>query len=204
DAKPKPKTAAAYQTSINEDLDVVTREEWGAREHIPHNPGVHNYEEYQGDLSDALHSIAIHHSGNSNKHEMSEVQDHHMDSPDYDLADVGYHYGINLKGEIVEGRPIGVKGSHISKGNTGVIGIVFLADLNEQWWDFDDAMSKKMEATLLSLIRTLQGNFKKIQFLGGHQEYNEGRSCPGNIPMAKMEGWRSAVGLKKPKLVTHK
>jgi hypothetical protein len=59
-----------------------------------------------------------------------------------------------------------------------------------------------MEQSLLRLIRYLKAKFPKIQTLGGHGEFAAGlgdeRDCPGDMTMAKMNGWRAATGLVKP------
>lgn len=76
--------------------------------------------------------IAIHHAGNSfsctadGMDEMRRVEAidlHHF-------GQVSYHYAIDCQGVIYEALDIRYKGSHIHRGNTGVIGIVLLADLS--------------------------------------------------------------------------
>lgn len=194
----KPELQALFDNNIS----VTSREGWGAQAPDTEKD---DYTPYTQPLEEVLHSIAIHHSGNSNKHTMNEVEDEHRDPEgEYKLGDVGYHFGIGLDGEIFEGRPIDVKGSHISKGNTGVVGIVMLADLESGYPgilpDFDDdVLEAKMEASMLQLVHHLVGKYPGITHLGGHQEFNSGRSCPGDISMEKMEGWRASTGLTKPK-----
>ncbi|MGK7908797.1 MAG: DUF4157 domain-containing protein [Synechococcus sp.] len=174
---------------------IIDREIWGARPPIVNDPD-RSYEPYTGNLEDIYDSIAIHHAGNEGYRTIDEVQDFHID--DRDMADIGYHFGIDRWGGISEGRDISVKGAHIAAGNTGKIGIVLLADLDEQWYDADDEITNDMEASLLQLIHYLIGRFPNISFLGGHKEYNTSRSCPGNLGMARMSHWRSQTGLSAP------
>jgi N-acetylmuramoyl-L-alanine amidase len=187
-------------------VDIISRSKWKARDPIL-NDSSRSYERYTGKLEDILYGIVVHHSGNSNLHTMKEVQDLHIDKKG--AADIRYHYGIDLQGRIFEGRPIDVKGAHVDGANTGKIGIVLLADLDEQWINFDefwidfndDDLTPQMESALLKLIGHLNSQYPKIEFLGGHRECAlDHRSCPGNLPMAKMDGWRSSTGLKKPYL----
>lgn len=182
-----------------EKLEIVPREGWGARDPILGDPK-RDYEKYEGKLEDILDSIVVHHSGNSNMHTMKEVQDHHMDKKEG--ADIKYHYGVGLDGTIYQGRPIDIKGAHVAGANTGKIGIVLLADLDEGVFDDDDELTPAMESSLLGLINFLKGKYPKIDFLGGHTEFaaaqGDERECPGNLPMGKMDGWRSSTGLKKP------
>ena len=191
----KPTLKASYDKSVT----IHSRKSWGARAHRPHSKKS-SYEQYKGPLESIYHSIAVHHAGNKGYRTMKEVQDLHMDKKD--RADVGYHYGVDLKGKIHQGRPINIKGSHIKKGNTGVIGIVLLADLDEGVFDVDDSITSSMESSLLTLIHYLLGKYPKLQFLGGHKEYNSDRSCPGNLVMDRINSWRSSTGLRKPKPVT--
>ena len=46
------------------------------------------------------------------------------------FGQVSYHYAVDCQGIIYEALDIRKKGSHIEGGNTGVIGIVFLADFS--------------------------------------------------------------------------
>ncbi len=197
----KPELQRMYESTV----DVTTREEWGARE--PNTADTEDYHPYDKPLEDVYHSIALHISGHSNMHAPEEVESEHRD--DNDWADIGYHYAIGLDGEVFEGRPIEVRGNHIEKGNTGVIGIVFLADLNTEspaefpWIDpnGNDSLGKEMEASMLQLVHYLLGKYPNITKLGGHKEFNTQRSCPGDIPMGKMDGWRGSTGLQVPKAV---
>jgi hypothetical protein len=86
---------------------------------------------------------------------------------------------------------------------------VFLADLNTEspaefpWIDpnGNDSLGKEMEASMLQLVHYLLGKYPNITKLGGHKEFNTQRSCPGDIPMGKMDGWRGSTGLQVPKAV---
>lgn len=184
-----------FQREYDSNPLVITRDIWGARPPITNDPN-REYEPYTGKLEDIYDSIAIHHAGNEGYRTMNEIQDLHMD--DMDRADVGYHYGISLRGNVYEGRPIGVRGAHIEGGNTGKIGIVLMADLDTGYLDDDDELTPAMEASLLRLIHSLLGRYPNIQYLGGHKEYNSARTCPGDLGMARMDAWRSSTRLSKP------
>ena len=91
----------------------------------------------QGEMRDShwdYQHIVIHHAGRSYScgtpsiDQIRRVQTEDMDrSPAF--SDAGYHYAISCQGEIYEARDIRFIGEHVSGGNTGKIGIVFLADL---------------------------------------------------------------------------
>lgn len=155
------------------------------------------------DLSNILFGIAIHHAGNSGLDNMREIQNEHID--DKARADIGYHFGIDLSGKIYEGRFIGVKGSHLDSYNTGIIGIVFIADLDHAWYDFDDSMTNAALASSILLINALKEQFSGITTLGGHREWknNLQRSCPGDYGLGYVKALRNKVKLKSPKETGH-
>lgn len=189
---------SSWRSQYDQSTLIISRDVWGARAPIVDDASL-SYEPYTGDLEQIYNSIAIHHAGNEGYRTIAEVQNLHMD--DRNMADIGYHYGVDRWGNVSEGRDIGVKGAHIEGGNTAKIGIVLLADLDEQIWDSDDEVNDAMEAALLQLIHYLIGRFPLIQFLGGHKEYNTDRTCPGNLGMARMNRWRSHTGLSAPPAV---
>lgn len=103
---------------------LIERSSWHAQ---PPHPGMR---ESHWDYQD----IVIHHAGRSYScgapsiEEMRRVQAEDMGrSPPFN--DAGYHYAISCQGEIYEARDIRFIGEHVDKGNTGKVGIVFLANL---------------------------------------------------------------------------
>jgi N-acetylmuramoyl-L-alanine amidase-like protein len=77
-------------------------------------------------------AIAIHHAGNSfscaadGAAAMRKIEAEGTDRFDQ----ISYHYAIDCRGVVYEALDIRFKGAHIKLANTGVIGIVFLADLS--------------------------------------------------------------------------
>ncbi|NER32837.1 MAG: N-acetylmuramoyl-L-alanine amidase [Oscillatoria sp. SIO1A7] len=195
----------ANETQIN----IISREEWQARKPIKDDPN-RSYEAYTEPLKSVLDTIVVHHAGDNLLErrdicivgqEMQIVQNYHM--KETNRADIGYHFGIDMVGRIYEGRDIKIKGSHVAQGNTGKIGIVLLADLDERIGDFeieDDSITSEMENSLLLLIEHLKSKYD-IEYLGGHRELNQDRQCPGTLTMERMEDWRSITKLKDPKPV---
>lgn len=147
------------------------------------------------------HGIALHHVGNSFSCDTGGAAQIHK-AEQIDLKSFGhisYHYSIACDGTIYEALDIREKGAHIAAGNTGVIGIVMLADLSVhgeaykeeyaskswlgkvrgvfQWGPDkldvtnDDPPEKQIKA-LFALVKVLR-NFFPITMLGGHQEYQK-------------------------------
>jgi hypothetical protein len=188
-------TDIPMKTTVNinsSKIEIIPRSQWNARSPITNDPR-RSYERYQEPLQDILDSIVIHHAGNDRHETMRDVQDLHMDKKE--AADIRYHFGIDKKGRIFEGRDIQVKGAHVEGNNTGKIGIVFLADLDEGLLDRDDELTPEMEQSLLNLINYLKNKYPKIKFLGGHNEFDTRRNCPGNIVEEKMPIWRRITSL---------
>ncbi len=176
------------RAKINQKHSVIDRMAWGVK--TPKKSKLVADWDYN--------SIVLHHSGNSGEKDPKEIETIHMVKNGWD--DVGYHYLIHPNGVIYEGRKIFHKGSHVSGANTGKIGILLLGDYDEQWWDFDDTLTKSHISAANSLIRTLKGTFLKIRKLGGHKEFLPGRNytCPGNLIMNRINEMRVKHGLSKP------
>ena len=217
---PQSYTSGRYSKAIS--TYYSKRESWGAKP--PKIDANHSFEPYvlvaknadentkdrQGipTLQEKYFGIAIHHSGNAGIRTMSEVQEEHVDGKNK-FADVGYHFGIDLSGKIYEGRYLGVKGSHLTQYNTGVIGIVFLADFDHDYfWDYngDDNMSDASLTSALLLIKGLKEQFPNIDTLGGHNEWKNNvgeRRCPGDYGLEYVKALRKSAGLKSPKETGH-
>ncbi|SEE72232.1 peptidoglycan recognition protein family protein [Pseudomonas migulae] len=164
--------------------------------------------------------IALHHAGRSHSctpgaEQMQEIQKGHL-SQKYD--DIGYHYGIDCTGQILEGRDIRFQGSSVLKYNTGLIGIVLLDNLTtpEEGGDWvakgrvaldsigystTNVIPAAQIDALMHLIDALKSVFV-IKHFGGHREYpgqaSEGKICPGNVGMELVKNIRVKTQLLPP------
>lgn len=108
------------QAIINR-LGVIERKQWNAI-----NPA-----KLPGNDWD-YKAIAIHHAGNSftcgaaGIDSLRQVEKIDMSK----FGQVSYHYAIDCAGTIYEALDIRDKGAHVAKSNTGIIGLVFLADFS--------------------------------------------------------------------------
>ncbi len=134
---------------------ITSREDWGARQpgnntlcgvqrvgcmEVPDNEGFFDpvsnpagyapYSQLHEDetLSSILFEVVIHHGGNSMNPitSPSSIQYEHQTKRGW--HDIGYHFMVDGNGQIYEGRDIGVRGSHVSGGNTGRIGVLLMGD----------------------------------------------------------------------------
>ncbi|CAD7801671.1 hypothetical protein CHRY9390_00811 [Chryseobacterium aquaeductus] len=201
---------------------IISRKEWGAKS--PILGGGRSYEKLSPtmkmfgafdvsvggvpiDLAKYYNTITVHHSGN--KDDYMSIQQLQQKEQDDGYADIPYHFAIDSKGNIYEGRPIGVKGSHVKGGNTGNIGIVLMSDLDTEnkglgffqsmFETSDGGASTAMRQSLTDLVSHLNGKYG-IQYLGGHKEKaTDPRNCPGNGGMKIVEYLRNKLHMLSPK-----
>ncbi len=88
-------------------------------------------------------------------------------------SDVGYHYMIDWKGRIFQGRPVDRLGAHTEGNNRGSIGVVLLGDFSRQRPPLEQVASLK---TLMRWLISVHGiSPKRIQ---GHHQFKY-TLCPG-------------------------
>lgn len=104
-----------------ENIEFKTRSDWKAKEAAKTPDPDWDYK-----------AIAIHHAGNSysctadGADELRKVETTDISS----FGQISYHYAVDCQGVVYEALDIRYRGAHIEGGNTGVVGIVFLADLS--------------------------------------------------------------------------
>lgn len=102
-------------------FEFKTRSDWKAKE-----PATSPHVDWD------YKAIAIHHAGNSYSC-AADGADELRKAEATDLSSFGhlsYHYAIDCQGVVYEALDIRYRGAHIEDGNTGVIGVVFLADFS--------------------------------------------------------------------------
>jgi len=187
---------------------IISRSEWGAREPVQHMG--RSYDKIEGSLNDYYDTVVIHHTGNDDSYPtMNDVQDQHID--DKKKADIGYHFGIDKDGNIFEGRSLDIKGAHVNKANTGKIGVVLLGDFDTKdsglpfykgiFEVSDDEMTDAMREALSVLVAHLVEEYE-IDTVGGHNEVNCERHCPGDLGEEEVERVRKETGTDPPIGVT--
>ncbi len=182
---------------------IISRQEWGAK---PAKEGK-GYEKITGTPAEYYNEITIHHSGNEDNYPtVQEVQEEEMENGYNDIA---YHFAIDSKGNIYEGRPIDIKGGHVKGKNSHRIGIVLLADLDMQnsglnavkkayeFFAGDGVASDQMTHSLVKLILYLREEYG-IEYLGGHKEVLNERNCPGDLGLIIVEELRKGLNFKSP------
>jgi len=93
--------------------------------------------------------------------------------------DIGYHWLIDRDGTILRGRSETVVGAHIAGHNTGKIGVSLFGGKTSKHRDpFLKNYTSRQEVALLDLIEDIKAR-TKIKRIKGHNEYDNGKACPG-------------------------
>lgn len=178
---------------------IVPREEWNAlppNHDAPNENGLASgpadsaWYVYEQPLEDVYKTIAIHHTGSLMfvNETMRDVQRLHLEHNGW--ADVGYHYGIDNKGVIYEGRDIHVRGAAVAGHNTGTLSIVVMGN-----FEIDQPTDTQL-AALQTLISWLTSIYR-ITHLAAHGEFNAESKCPGANLAVLLDDLADQAGLQR-------
>lgn len=90
-------------------------------------------------------------------------------------SNIGYHYFIDLKGNVHKCRPESIKGAHTRGQNGSSIGIAYAGGLDENFKTKDTRNADQKEA-LECLLYELKGKYKNA-IIYGHRDYSS-KDCP--------------------------
>lgn len=188
-AKTKNKQASCIVTV--KDLDIVSREDWGA-EPLKESEFTEKVADSVSNitkLANYYSSIVVHHTQRMAEEGIEELQEECQ--KDYD--DINYHYVIYPDGTIYEGREINYKGEHVAKNNSNRIGVVLTGNFSTEesfgqnvkdFWQGADA-KRPEEAQLDSLEKLIKYLDYKYEVgdIAGHRNFyvDEPTNCPGNL-----------------------
>lgn len=137
-------------------------------------------------LVSVLKWITIHHTTDSPTNSYATAvavqEKHFIDIADTGPgADIGYHFVIDGNGDIYEGRPLGIKGSHTNRFNGGNVGIVLAGDFERFW---GETPTTAAITSLNRLVDVLAARFG-IRSAWWHLERNKqtgtkATECPGS------------------------
>lgn len=142
--------------------------------------------------------ITVHHSGEitnvGNETDVSNllraIQNTHQNGERY--ADIGYHFLIDAKGRVWQGRDLKYQGAHAGNGalNAGNVGVCLLGDFDKQ--SLPVAQAKSL-ITVLDALRKRYG--VRRENIYGHGEIRKlggigGTECPGDRVQAVVANYR--------------
>jgi len=184
-------------------IRIQTRREWGAREPLWVNEII--YYNTVWPLATTYSNVVIHHTNNSESIVVNEGRERARG-----FAAIGYHFFIDQQGNILEGRPLEVMGSHAGTGLTsgplndpdwGSIGIVLQGDYHhgDDLLISDTAPQGQLQA-LRGLVTGLRSRYSGVRALLMHKEVVRGgvaTVCPGDSLYEPISKMRKEMGLAR-------
>ncbi|MAK81392.1 N-acetylmuramoyl-L-alanine amidase [Phenylobacterium sp.] len=95
--------------------------------------------------------------------------------------DIGYHFVIQLDGEVNEGRPIEQTGAHVKGHNFDSIGICYIGGVEEERnadgsWEPKDTRTPEQKEALEDLLLYLKDQYPSAKIYG-HNNFSS-KACP--------------------------
>jgi N-acetylmuramoyl-L-alanine amidase len=179
-------------------LTIVPRAAWGALapdSHASNEPGLFDphrnpdgWQVYATPLNQVLTTVVVHHSALPLRDGPAEIQRVHMRVLGF--ADIGYHFVIDAKGQLYEGRSLAVRGAHTRGHNTGTVGVVLLGHFEQS------EPSTAQLATLSLLLECLRDSYQ-ISHVAGHRDFLPSETvCPGQRLEVLLPDLAARVGLR--------
>jgi N-acetylmuramoyl-L-alanine amidase len=91
-------------------------------------------------------------------------------------SDCGYHYVIDIKGNINAGRPIELIGAHCIGENKYSIGIAYVGGVEADGKTPKDTRTKAQKDSIIRLVKKLKGCYPDVT-IHGHNEFAN-KACP--------------------------
>lgn len=159
---------------------IISRSEWGAEDPDPRLQNEHDPE--------IFNTVVVHHSAMLLSDGPREIQYAHMHRRGF--LDIGYHFVIDGRGRIYQGRSLAVHGAHVSNHNAGTLGIALMGNYEES-----EPIPEQL-ARLKWLIRTLMQKYP-LTHLAGHSDFLPGKTlCPGKNLEPLLPALAGELGLK--------
>lgn len=90
----------------------------------------------------------------------------------------GYHYVIELNGDVSEGRNVEIAGAHCKGHNASSIGVCYIGGLDEDGKP-KNTLNEDQKESLFQLVKDLLDEYGlKIEQVRCHNEYNSNKACP--------------------------
>jgi N-acetyl-anhydromuramyl-L-alanine amidase AmpD len=148
-----------------------------------------------------IHDNRVHHTDNDDS-----IRDNERRQQGRGYAAIGYHFFIDKQGNVLQGRPLEIMGSHAGTGlssgplndpDWGAIGIVLQGDYQPVL--FHSQVPAIQLQRLRELTIALRARFSAISTLLMHREVIRGgeqTDCPGDDLVAPVTEMRRALGLQ--------
>ena len=91
-------------------------------------------------------------------------------------SDIGYHFYIDIKGDIYKGRDIAKIGAHCSGHNRNSIGICYCGGVEQDGRTPKDTRTEEQKQGLLHVLKTLKAMYPAATIYS-HNEFAN-KACP--------------------------
>mgnify|MGYP003631255845 FL=1 len=91
-------------------------------------------------------------------------------------TDIGYHFFIDIKGEVHIGRDIEEQGAHTFGHNHNSIGVCYAGGVEKDGKTPKDTRTEEQENSLVNLLTSLKEKFKDVK-IHGHRDFSN-KACP--------------------------
>ncbi len=91
-------------------------------------------------------------------------------------SDIGYHFYIDLEGEIFKGRDIAKMGAHCKGYNRNSIGLCYCGGVEEDGKTPKDTRNEAQKESLLAVLRTLKAMYPDA-CIHSHNDFAN-KACP--------------------------
>ena len=105
---------------------------------------------------------------------VSTIREWHMNGRGW--SDIGYHFYIDLHGDIYKGRDIAKIGAHCKGQNRNSIGICYCGGVEADGKTPKDTRTEKQKDSLLAVIRTLKAMYPEAT-IHSHRDFAN-KACP--------------------------
>ena len=102
------------------------------------------------------------------------IRDWHVNGRGWN--DIGYHFYIDLDGNILKGRDIAKIGAHVAGHNRYSIGICYCGGVEEDGKTPKDTRNEKQKEALLAVLRTLKAMYPDAS-IHSHRDFAK-KACP--------------------------
>jgi N-acetylmuramoyl-L-alanine amidase len=95
-------------------------------------------------------------------------------------SDIGYHYVVDIYGNIFNGRDVDLVGAHCSKGghNTHSIGVCYVGGVEKDNVKVSkDTRTTLQKASLITLLKDLRALYPNARIYG-HRNFDKSKDCP--------------------------
>ena len=122
-----------------------------------------------------INKIIIHCTATPEGREVSKKDLYKWHVEERGWSDIGYHFFIDLNGDVHECRPIERTGAHTKGNNSDSIGIAYAGGMTKDMKSAKDTRNDKQKDALVDLLLQLKDTYGGVIY--GHRDFSS-KECP--------------------------